>query len=74
MTNNNISKTLIESQQFEIDDAITPSLIISAIGAMPSLSLDDARAIVKAIRDNFNFEDVDLDIIEIELPDNWDDD
>lgn len=76
MTNtNDIKNTLIESQQYHTDDSITPELIIGAIAAMPSLSIEGARAIVKAIRDNFNgFEDIDLDIVEIELPEDWDDD
>jgi hypothetical protein len=75
MTPQEIASTLEESKQYHIDDSITPELIIGAIAAMPSLSLEGARSIVKAIRDNFNgFEDFDLDIVEIELPEDWDDD
>lgn len=54
MTNNtDIARTLIESKQYHIDDAITPQLIIDAIAAMPSCSNEDANRIIQALIDTF---------------------
>lgn len=64
MTNfKEVAKTLAESREFLTDDSITPQLIADAIGAIPQMSIDDARMIVKAIRDSFpGLDEWDIDL------------
>lgn len=44
-----------------IDTNMTPSKIIASIESMPACSIDDARAIINALRETFNFS-IDFDI------------